>query len=279
MVSEKELGNDRDSGNNEEIYNREREQSTAAAREALWAEALGLNSGGQGSASSSDTTGGGKASGDSGSRSSGDSLPRIDIDYGKEREFGPEEGKGFGPKEGRTLGPKDQEKDFGPKEGKDLEKIFGPKEEKDFGPKTGDGEKDKATDPWGEMRRQIQEQKEKERAENINKIVESITKDGKFPEDIDRMLRDFMPAPYFGYYGDAAGLSKFVQDINDRLKAAGAGYSIDMQSFEQKSDSRDHFSPYASWTQHELSIRNGAGQITDRTSMITDPIAKPGVRF
>jgi hypothetical protein len=119
-----------------------------------------------------------------------------------------------------------------------------------------DGQKDK--DPFEAFRKEMQEQKEKERTENINKVVESIAKDGKLPENFRDMLRDYEPMMFAGFHGDPAGLQKFIDDVNAKLKESGSSES---------------------WTENVISLRDGTGKVTDRESIATDPIPRPGVKF
>lgn len=133
-------------------------------------------------------------------------------------------------------------------------------------------------DPFEEWQKNLQEAKEKERAENIGKIVESIGKDGKLPEDISMMLRDFAPMLFAGRHGDQAGLSTFLDDINKRLKESGSQYSLSMVSFEREAD-RKSGGIFSSWTDNIISVKNAQGVVTDKTNLVTDPIAKPGIKF
>lgn len=140
-----------------------------------------------------------------------------------------------------------------------------------------DGRKEK--DPFEALRKEMQEQKEKERIENINKVVASIAKDGKLPENFKDMLRDYEPMMFAGFHGDADGLQKFVDDVNAKLKESGSSYSLDMQSSEKRSERNEPFSAYESWTENVISLRDANGKVTDCRSIETDPIPKAGVKF
>lgn len=138
-------------------------------------------------------------------------------------------------------------------------------------------------DPFSELQRQMQEQREKEQQENINKIVESVSKDGKLPDNIKDMLRDFEPRSYAGFHGDADGLKNYVDQINQKLREQGSQYSLDVTQLQQSADPRRGGfggGAYSSWTDNHVSVRdNLSGRVTDRVTVVTDPIAKPGVRF
>lgn len=162
----------------------------------------------------------------------------------------------------------------------------------DFGPKTADGtnKADKADqvekpapekNPFEEMRRQIQEAREKERQENIDKIVESLAKDGKFPDNIRDMFRDFEPRLNSGFYGDAAGIRQMVDDINKKLQAQGSQYVLDVSQTPGAPNPRRDFGSYESWTNNVISVRDNrnGGRVTDTTSVVTDPVSKPGIRY
>ncbi len=160
----------------------------------------------------------------------------------------------------------------------------------DFGPKTadsadkaekGDQEKPaKESNPFEEMRRQIQEAREKERQENIDKIVQSLAKDGKFPDNIRDMFRDFEPRLNSGFYGDAAGIKQMVDEINKKLQAQGSHYQLDVTQTPGAPNPRRDFGSYESWTNNVISARdNRNGRVTDTTSVVTDPISKPGIRY
>ncbi len=138
----------------------------------------------------------------------------------------------------------------------------------------------KLADPFQELRRQMQEAREKQREKDINSIVESITKSGQLPDNVRDMLRDFEPMLYAGFHGDAAGLADLLASVNKGLEKNGSPYRLDMESFERQSggkDMRDRI--YDSWTEHVISVKNGKGYVTDRTSVVTDPIPNPDIRF
>lgn len=158
----------------------------------------------------------------------------------------------------------------------------------DFGGKgdKGDGVEKPARekDPFAEFQRELQERREKEQKENIDKIVDSLSKDGKFPDNIKDMLRDFEPRSYAGFHGDAQGLKQFVDAINKKLGESGSQYSLDVSQMEQFADPRRGGfggGAYQSWTANTVSVRDGrnGGRVTDSVTVNTDPIAKPGIKF
>lgn len=165
--------------------------------------------------------------------------------------------------------------------------------ELDFGGKIGNKEKaengDKANvekpqqekNPFEEMRRQIQEAREKERQENIDKIVQSLAKDGKFPDNVRDMFRDFEPRLNAGFYGDAAGIKQMVDEINKKLQAQGSQYHLDVTQTPGAPNPRRDFGSYESWTNNIISVRDNrnGGRVTDSTSVVTDPVSKPGIRY
>jgi len=170
-------------------------------------------------------------------------------------------------------------------------KIARPEEPKelDFGPKSDKGDKakdvekpEKEKNPFDEWREQMRQQVEKERQENINKIVESLAKDGRLPDNVQDMFRDFEPRMNAGYHGDAEGLKDYVNEINKKLREAGAPYSLDVTQLQQHADPRRGMGggAYQSWTENVITVRhNKNGRATESLSVITDPIAKPGIRF
>lgn len=129
------------------------------------------------------------------------------------------------------------------------------------------------TELWPDMTKE----REQRRESATQDIVDSVLNNGAFPADMAQHLAGF--AAGRGYDGDVAGLNDFVRNINDRLRAAGSDYRLDVSEHRRDNlDLRDS-SFMAGYTDHTVSLVRGVdrspiGSVSIRTSVTL----RPGVR-
>lgn len=159
------------------------------------------------------------------------------------------------------------------------------------GANTESGEKK----PWSieDFRKEQEAAREREREQNVENISNSIMNNGQLPENFADMLSEFQSRPNFfgGAQGDAQGLKDFINQINERLKAAGSEHRLDVSIIVNSGVSFSGgngeapgtpFGPgtmYSHWTENHVHLRDGNGKSLGRAMVTTNVAPRPDVRF